>query len=109
MSKYIVEGTDANFDQEVLNASTPVLVDFWAPWCGPCRMIAPILEEVSAEYQGKLKVVKVNVDHNQKAAERYGVKGIPNMVLFKSGEVQNQIVGYVEKSVLVKELAKLVA
>ncbi len=87
------EFTDANFDQEVLNADRPVLVDFWAPWCGPCKAIAPIVAELSSEYAGKLKVGKVNTDDNQQIAVRYGIMSIPTILIFKNGEPVEQVVG----------------
>jgi len=88
-----LEFTDANFDQEVLKADRPVLVDFWAPWCGPCRAIAPIVAEISAEYAGKLKVGKVNTDDNQQIAVRYGIMSIPTIMIFKDGEPVESIIG----------------
>lgn len=94
----VSEVSDATFDTEVLQSSTPVLIDFWAPWCGPCRAIAPIVDELATEYAGKLKVVKMNVDDNQQTPSRYGVRGIPNLILFKDGKVHEQIVGAVPKS-----------
>lgn len=94
------EFTDANFDQEVLKSDTPVLVDFWAPWCGPCRMVAPIVAEISSEYAGKLKVGKVNTDDNQEVAVRYGIMSIPTLMIFKSGEVAARIVGALPKQAL---------
>lgn len=87
------EFTDANFDQEVLKSDRPVLVDFWAPWCGPCRAIAPIVAELSVEYAGKLKVGKVNTDDNQQIAARYGIMSIPTILIFKNGELVEQVVG----------------
>ena len=85
--------TEANFDQEVLHASTPVLVDFWATWCGPCKMIAPIIDEIAAEKAGAVKIAKVDVDENQAISARYGIRAIPTLLLFKNGEVKEQIVG----------------
>ena len=91
----LMEVTDQNFEAEVIKSDLPVLVDFWAPWCGPCRLISPIVEELAKEYEGKLKVAKVNVDNHKEAAMRYNVRGIPNLILFKNGEFQEQIVGAV--------------
>jgi len=99
---------DDTFEHEVLKSSTPVLIDFWAPWCAPCRAIAPIVEELSATYAGKLKVVKMNVDDNPKTPSRYGVRGIPNLILFQNGEVKEQIVGAVPKAQLVKIIDRVV-
>lgn len=99
---------DDTFELEVLKSSTPVLIDFWAPWCAPCRAIAPIVEELSATYAGKLKVVKMNVDDNPKTPSRYGVRGIPNLILFQNGEVKEQIVGAVPKAQLVKVIDRVV-
>ena len=93
---------DDTFEHEVLKSSTPVLIDFWAPWCAPCRAIAPIVEELSATYAGKLKVVKMNVDDNPKTPSRYGVRGIPNLIVFARGEVKEQITGLRSKADLVK-------
>ncbi len=89
----IVTGTDDNFDQLVANSDVPVLVDFWAPWCGPCQMVGPILDEVADEYAGRAKVVKVNVDEQNRIAARMGVRSIPTIVLFKDGEVKDVVVG----------------
>jgi thioredoxin 1 len=88
-----MEFTDSNFDQEVLKSNEPVLVDFWAPWCGPCKMIAPIVAEISTEYAGKLKVGKLNTDDNQGTASRYGVMSIPTVMIFKNGQMVARIVG----------------
>jgi len=89
----IVILTDANFEQEVLKSPTPVLVDFWAEWCGPCKMIAPILDELASEYDGKVKVGKVNIDEYQSIATQYGIRAIPTLLIFKDGEVAEQVVG----------------
>jgi len=100
----IVEVSDGSFDKEVLQASQPVLIDFWAPWCGPCKAIAPVVEELSKDYSGKLKVVKMNVDDNPQTPSKYGVRGIPNLIIFKGGQVQDQIVGAVPKAHLIKAI-----
>jgi thioredoxin 1 len=108
MSKEI-EFTDANFDAEVIKADTPVLVDFWAPWCGPCKMIAPIVEEISAEYAGKLKVGKVNTDDNQKVASDYGIMSIPTLMIFKGGQVVERIIGAQPKAALTAKINAVIA
>lgn len=95
-----IQVTDATFEQEVLNADVPVLLDFWAPWCGPCRMIAPILDELADEFAGKAKVVKVNVDDNPETAAKFGIRSIPTLLVFKNGEVVATQVGGVPKSQL---------
>ncbi len=105
MAENIQQITDANFETEVLKASVPVLVDFWAPWCGPCRMIAPHVEALAHELQGKLKVAKMNVDDNTATPGRYRVQGIPTLLLFKNGQVAEQIVGYVSKDSLKNSLS----
>ena len=99
--------TDANFDQEVLKSSTPVLVDFWAEWCGPCKMIAPMLDELASEYDGKVKVGKVNIDEFQSIATQYGVRAIPTLLIFKDGEVAEQVVGMRSKRDLKATLDKV--
>ncbi|OUD12320.1 thioredoxin TrxA [Thioflexithrix psekupsensis] len=100
MSELIVEVTDATFESEVIQAGVPVLVDYWAEWCGPCKSIAPILEEIAADYDGKLKVAKVNIDDNQDTPTRYGIRGIPTLMLFKGGSVVATKVGSLGKSQL---------
>ncbi len=100
MSDNIVHITDASFDQDVLKADGPVLVDFWAEWCGPCKMIAPVLDELSEEYAGKLKFAKLNIDSNTQTAPKYGVRGIPTLIIFKNGQVEATKVGALSKSQL---------
>lgn len=100
MSGDIINVTDANFEEEVLKAEGPVLVDYWAAWCGPCKMIAPILEEVSKEYDGKLKIAKLNIDENPDTPRKYGVRGIPTLTVFKNGNVEATKVGALSKSQL---------
>ena len=102
------EVSDTTFDTEVLQSSTPVLIDFWAPWCAPCRAIAPVVEELAGEYEGKLKVVKINVDDNPQTPSKYGVRGIPNLLLIQGGEVKDQIVGAVAKKRLVDAISQVV-
>ncbi len=98
------EVTDANFDTEVLKSETPVLVDFWAPWCGPCRMVAPVVDELSDEYDGKVKFVKLNTDDNVGTATKYQIRSIPTLLVFKGGEPVGQIIGFRPKSDLKKRL-----
>jgi thioredoxin 1 len=97
-SDLIVNVTDASFEDDVLNSKKAVLVDFWAEWCGPCKMIAPMLDEVSAEYKDKLVIAKVNIDENPKIPQRFSVRGIPTLILFKNGQVEGQKVGALRKS-----------
>lgn len=100
--------TDATFDTEVLQSSKPVVVDYWAEWCGPCRMVAPVLEEIAGEHADKIEVVKLNIDENPKVAQRYQIMAIPTMSVFQNGEVVKQIVGAKPKSALLKELAEFI-
>jgi thioredoxin 1 len=108
-SDKIVHVTDASFEQEVLKSPTPVLIDFWAPWCAPCRAIAPIIEDLAGEYSGRLKVVKMNVDDNPQTPGRYGVRGIPNLLIIKGGQVKEQIIGAVPKGTLIKAVDNAIA
>ena len=100
MSEHIHHVTDTNFKSEVLESSLPVLVDYWAEWCGPCKMIAPILDEVAKDYAGKLKVAKINIDDNQATPSKFGVRGIPTLMIFKNGAVEATKVGALSKSQL---------
>ena len=98
------EVNDTSWDTDVLTSDKPVLVDFWAPWCGPCRMVAPVVEELSTEYDGKVKFVKLNTDDNPLIASKFGIRSIPTLLVFKGGEVADQVVGFRPKSELVKHL-----
>ncbi len=100
MSEKIVYVTDDSFEQEILQAEGPVLVDYWADWCGPCKMIAPILDEIASEYDGKLKVAKLNIDENPVTPPKFGIRGIPTLMIFKGGNVEATKVGAVSKSQL---------
>jgi len=100
VSERIVHVTDDSFEQEVLQASRPVLVDYWADWCGPCKMIAPVLDEIADEYEGRVRIAKLNIDDNPNTPPRYGIRGIPTLMLFKEGEVEATKVGAASKSQL---------
>ena len=104
MSELIVHVTDDSFETDVLKSNEPVLVDYWAEWCGPCKMIAPVLDEIADEFSGKLKVAKLNIDDNPNTPPRYGIRGIPTLMLFKEGEVEATKVGAVSKSQLISFL-----
>ena len=105
----IVEVGDHNFESEVLSSALPVLIDFWAPWCGPCKSIAPMIEELAGDYDGRLKVVKLNVDDHPVTPSRYGVRGIPNLIIFRGGIVKQQMVGAVAKEKLVTAVEQVLA
>jgi len=105
----IAHVSDEQFEEQVLKSSEPVLVDFWAEWCGPCKMIAPILDDLAASYQGRLKVAKINIDHNQKTPRNYNVRGIPTLMIFKDGKVQATQIGAVSKSQLAQMIDKAIA
>ncbi|MFI5323407.1 MAG: thioredoxin [Thermodesulfobacteriota bacterium] len=102
----IIELSDTNFDAEVIKSETPVLVDFWAPWCGPCRAIASIVEEISSSYQGKLKVGKLNVDENQQTTMKFGIRSIPTLIIFKGGKAIEQIIGAVPRGEIERVVVK---
>jgi thioredoxin 1 len=98
--------TDASFDSDVIKSEIPVLVDFWAPWCGPCRMVAPVVDEIAQQYDGKVKVVKVNTDENPNVASQYGIRSIPTLMIFKGGQRVDMVVGAVPKTTLANTLEK---
>ncbi len=104
MAGSVLEVSDANFQAEVLDSDLPVIVDFWAAWCGPCRMVSPLIEEIANDYEGKVKVTKLNVDENRETAGKYGIMSIPTILLFKEGSVSKQVVGAMPKTALVSEL-----
>ena len=107
-SEAIVELNDSSFDTEVINSEKPVLVDFWAPWCGPCKALGPVIEEISNDFVDRVKVGKVNVDENPEISMKFGIRSIPTLLVFKNGEVQDQIIGAVPKSEIEKALEKVV-
>jgi thioredoxin 1 len=102
-----VEITDTNFEQEVLKSDVPVLIDFWAVWCGPCRVIAPVVEEIAGEYEGKLKVGKLDVDNNPQVAVKYGIRSIPTLLIFNNGEVSDQLIGALPKAQIVDRVERV--
>ena len=106
MSSSAAPVTDASFPNEVLESSVPVLVDFWAPWCGPCRMVAPVVDEIAEQYEGQIKVVKLNTDENPQVASQYGIRSIPTLMIFKDGQRVDMVVGAVPKTTLANTLEK---
>ncbi len=107
MSDAVTEVKEDNFKETVLDSELPVLVDFWAPWCGPCRMVAPVVEEIAQQYEGKVKVVKLNTDENPEIASQYGIRSIPTLMIFKGGEKIDMVVGAVPKTTLSNTLEQL--
>ncbi len=105
--KATIEINEANFESEVINSNVPVVVDFWAEWCGPCKMIGPVLEQIATEYAGRVKVAKVNIDHSSELAQRYNIQSIPTLLYFDKGQIRNQTVGAVSKKTIVGHLESL--
>ncbi len=105
--QFVSEVNDAEFEQDVLKSAEPVLVDFWAAWCGPCRALAPVVDEIATQYNGRLKVMKMDVDKNSSTPSRYGIRGIPALLIFKDGKVAEQIVGFVPKDTIDKSISKV--
>lgn len=103
----VVHITDADFEKEILKSDIPAMVDFWADWCGPCKMVAPTIEELAEEFKGKIKIAKMNVDQNHNTPARFGIRSIPTMIFFKNGEVANVVIGAQPKEILKRELEKL--
>ena len=103
----ILQVTDDNFEQEILKSSIPAMVDFWAEWCGPCKMVGPVVEELAKEYEGKIKIGKMNVDENRQTPAKFGIRAIPTLILFKDGQVAQTIVGAQPKSAIEEELKKI--